>query len=58
MAVVHSILVIAYHLLTRATAYQDLGVHYFDVPGRQALGWRLVHRFEALGNTVTLEPVA
>ena len=30
VAVGHTILVIAYHLLTEGTAYQDLGPQYFD----------------------------
>ncbi len=58
VAVGHSILVIAYHLLTEGTVYQDLGPHYFDERARQATERRLVHRLEALGYKVALEPVA
>jgi hypothetical protein len=36
-AVGHSILVIAYHLLTRKQAYSDLGAKYFDERDRQAV---------------------
>jgi len=58
VAVGHAILVIAYHLLTEGTDYQDLGPHYFDERARQATERRLVHRLEALGYRVALEPVA
>jgi transposase len=54
IAVGHSILVIAYHLLTRGTDYQDLGANYFDDRDAAAVERRLVRRLEALGNTVTL----
>lgn len=56
VAVGHSILVIAYHLLKESNAlYQDLGSHYFDQRDQQAIQRRLVRRLEALGNKVTLE---
>ena len=58
LAVGHSILVIAYHLLKDATPYRDLGRDYFDRRDQQALEHRLVRRLEALGNKVTLEKVA
>ena len=58
VAVGHSILVIAYHLLTEGTVYQDLGAQYFDQRARQEVERRLVRRLEALGYTVALEPVA
>ena len=54
----HSIIVIIYHMLTDGTVYQDLGPAYFDLRDRQALQRRLVRRLEALGNKVTLEPLA
>ncbi len=53
-----SILVIAYHLLTEQTVYEDLGAHYFDERDRQRVERRLVHRLEALGYKVALEAVA
>jgi transposase len=56
VAVGHSILVIAYHLLTRREAYRDLGALYFDERDRDHLERRLVHRLEALGYRVALEP--
>jgi transposase len=55
VAVGHAILVIAYHLLSRATAYTDLGPDYFDRRDEQHLTRRLVHRLEALGYAVQLE---
>ncbi len=56
VAVGHTILTIVYHLLTEGTSYQDLGVQYFDERDRQRVERRLVHRLEALGYTVALEP--
>lgn len=45
IAVAHSLLVVAYHLLARQTAYQELGPDYFDrryterVPGEPSRSW-------------------
>lgn len=58
IAVAHSILVIAYHLLARGTTYQDLGVHYFDERDRRAVERRAVRRLVGLGFKVILEPAA
>jgi len=58
VAVGHSILVIAYHLIKDGTVYQDLGGQYFDQRNREQLERRLVRRLEALGNTVTLQAAA
>jgi transposase len=58
VAVAHSILVIAYHLLARQAAYDDLGPEYFDRRSRDATERQLVRRLESLGNKVTLEKVA
>ena len=58
MAVGHTILVIAYHLLRDGTVYHDLGPRYFDERDRQAVERRLVHRLEGLGYTVSLQPAA
>jgi transposase len=60
IAVGHSILVIAWHLLsTPAATFEDLGPDYFvrqlDPATEQR---RLVRRLEALGVRVTLEPAA
>jgi transposase len=58
VAVGHSILVTAYHLLKTNTTYQELGGAYFDERHHQALQRRLVRRLEGLGYNVTLEPQA
>jgi len=58
VAVGHSILVSAYHLLRDGESYHDLGAHYFDERDRQAVEHRLVRRLEALGHKVILEPAA
>jgi transposase len=55
VAVGHSILVIAYYVLTRKETYQDLGPHYFDERDRERVKQRLVHRLEDLGYGVTVE---
>jgi transposase len=56
LAVAHTMLVIVYHLLTRAQDYVDLGSSYFDERDRQAVQRRLVQRLEAMGLKVTVEP--
>jgi transposase len=56
VAVAHSILVIAYHILRRGTTYTDLGADYFDRRNEQQLQHSLVKRLERLGLKVTLEP--
>ena len=58
IAVGHSILVVAYHLLTKGTTYRDLGAGYFDQRDRQGVTRRLVHRLEDLGYAVKLAPAA
>ena len=55
VAVGHTILVIAYHLLHDQTAYRDLGPTYFDQRDHERLSRRLVKRLEGLGYTVNLE---
>jgi transposase len=59
VAVAHSILVIAYHILKEdGTIYQDLGANYFDDRSKEATTKRTVRRLERLGYKVTLEPAA
>ena len=58
VAVDHTILVIAYHLLQRSCGYEELGGDYFDKRDRQAVERRLVRRLEGLGYKVSLDPVA
>jgi transposase len=56
VAVAHSILVIAYHILTRHEPYVDLGVAYFDERDRRAVERRLIKRLQGLGYEVSLQP--
>jgi transposase len=58
VAVGHSILVIAYHVLTRKQAYSDLGANYFDERDRQAVTKRCLSRLQRLGYKVSLEKMA
>jgi transposase len=55
VAVGHSILVIAYHLLQRGTSYTDLGLDHFDRRDADRVRRRSVKRLEALGYKVSLE---
>jgi transposase len=59
VAVAHSILVAAWHMLSTGETYRELGADYFTKrldPDREAR--RLVAKLEALGMRVTLEPAA
>ena len=58
VAVGHTILIIAYHLLRDGTDYHDLGSRYFDERDRRAVERRLVHRLEGLGYKVSLQQAA
>lgn len=59
VAVAHSILVSAYHVLQDGVSYQELGGDYFLTrEDRQRVAQRLVRQLERLGQTVTLEPMA
>jgi transposase len=58
IAVAHSILVIAYHMLRNGTEYRDLGGDYFDKRNKEKLQRNLVRRLEGLGLQVMLEPAA
>jgi transposase len=54
----HSILVIAYHLLSNNEPYSDLGADYFiQRQTKDAYRNRLVRQLERMGYDVTLEPV-
>lgn len=55
VAVGHSLLVIAYHVLNRQATYVDLGSSYFEQLHRCRLEQNLVQRLQKLGYTVTLE---
>jgi transposase len=58
IAVGHTILVIAYHLLARGHVYEELGPDFFERRDRATIERRSVRRLEALGYRVTLEPLA
>jgi transposase len=53
MAVAHSILVIAYHLLTRGTTYEDLGPDYADRQTAEARDRRMIRQLTQHGYIVT-----
>jgi hypothetical protein len=56
LAVGHSMILIAYHLLKDGGVYQDLGADYFDQRDHQRVQKRLVRRLQAIGYTVNLAP--
>jgi transposase len=58
VAVAHTILRIVWHLLSRHTAYTDLGPDYFDRHDRGQRARRLQRRLEHLGYTVTITDAA
>ena len=57
VAVGHSILVIAYHVLQTRTRYQDLGGDYFERRNVDKQRKRLIRQLESLGVKVTVEEV-
>jgi transposase len=58
VAVAHSILVSAWHMLTKDEPYQDLGADWLARRNDEAHTRRLVAQLERLGHTVQLDPVA
>lgn len=56
MAVVHSLLVIIYHILRDKQPYHDLGADYFEMLDRTRVVNGAVRRLEVLGYTVSLQP--
>ena len=58
IAVAHSLLEIAYHVLMRHEPYRDPRPNYFDEREREVVQHRLVRRLERLGYRVSLEPAA
>ena len=56
-AVMHSVLVIAYHLLKTGRPYAELGADYFDKLDADRLERHHVRRLNALGYSVTLTPL-
>ncbi|HLZ55440.1 MAG TPA: transposase [Ktedonosporobacter sp.] len=58
IAVAHSILVIAYHLLRNRTLYQEKGESFFEEQERQGSEKRLIRQLSRLGYHVELQPLA
>ena len=56
LAIAHSVLGIIYYMLRDGTAYQDLGVAYFQQLDKVKIERHHVRRLEQLGYTVTLSP--
>jgi transposase len=54
LAVAHSILVIAYHMIERSQDYQELGATFCDQRKPEATARRLVSRLKQIGYDVTL----
>jgi transposase len=54
----HSVLVVAYHVLRDQQPYHDLGADYFDRLDTARIERHHVRRLEQLGYTVTLTPTA
>ncbi len=57
LAVAHSILVMAYHMIRDQEPYRELGGDYFDRSHPEATVKRLSGRLQKLGFKVTLEPL-
>jgi transposase len=57
MAVAHSMVISAFHMLSRHECYHELGSNDFDEQRREHLVARLTQRLERLGYRVSLEPV-
>jgi transposase len=58
IAVAHSIVVSAFHMLIRHEPYREFGAHDFADHRQAQLVDQLARRIERLGYRVTLEPVA
>jgi transposase len=58
VAVAHSILVIAYHMIKRHEQYCELGADYFDRRRPETTAKRLVYRLEHLGYQVSLQQLS
>lgn len=55
IAVAHSILIIAYHVIREGKPYQELGATFYDQRSPKAVVRRLTQRLEGLGFQVTLQ---
>ena len=58
MAVAHRLLVAIYHMLKERVPYREIGPAPPSEPAKRKLAERMQRKIEALGYTVTLEPVA
>ena len=58
LAVAHSILVMAYHMISKQEPYHELGAMHLDAYRPEATVERLTGRLHKLGFQVTLEPLA
>jgi transposase len=58
MAVAHSILVIAYHIIQRREPYRELEANYFDQQHPEKTAKKLVKRLERMGYQVSLQSQA
>ncbi len=57
VALVHSLLVIAYHVLKDSVPYHELGANYFDQVNVTHIKNHHIRRLESLGYRVILEPL-
>jgi len=58
VAVMHTILVMAYHIIQRKEPYRELGGNYFDQQRPELTAQRLVKRLERLGFDVTIHQLS
>jgi len=58
VAVGHTILVMAYHIIRHKVPYYELGANYFDQRKKEAITNNAVKKLESLGYKVTLEVIA
>ena len=56
VAIAHSIVIAAFHILQRNEPYREAGGDYFERVNPAALQRYLVRRLERLGHKVVLEP--
>lgn len=55
VAVAHTILVIAYHILKKRTPYEELGADYFDKRNQEAVKKQAIKKLESLGFEVEVK---
>jgi len=57
MAVAHSMLIIAYHMLKNGQNFHELGGNYLDQINRDQIQRYLIKRLQRLGLSVSVEPL-